>query len=189
MKKLPILFLSLVIFAVLSMMQKKNFKASDVSVNQKKSKEKLSREEKIKKKIKLISEKKGFINNRNFIVVGGMESYLKGIYSDKEHIYFLVELKNTTNIDYQIESISFVSQKTEKIDRKHVLNQDKIFVPVESTEIETIEGKTSRKMVFAFEKFTISERKGVLMIIDEEEGERTVVLKIQDKHIVNAQKI
>lgn len=133
-----------------------------------------------------ILKKKGWINNRNSFYTRGMLGFIKGVYSGDQKIYILTEFQNNTNINYDIESISFLSNPV-KNSAKQIEADEKIYQPIYQTEAEVINKKSTTKIVFAFEKFTISDDKNIILIINELEGERTISLEIKPQYISKAE--
>lgn len=133
-----------------------------------------------------ILKKKGWINNRNSFYTRGMLGFIKGIYSGDKKIFVLAEFRNTTNINYDIESISFLSNPIRN-GVKQIEADEKIYVPVYQTEAEAIDKKSTKRVVFAFEKFTISDDKNIILIMNELEGERTISLEIKPQYISKAE--
>lgn len=134
---------------------------------------------------KKVLEKKGFIKNRNSSYVRGIEGYVKGTYVGQGKLYILLELANRTNINYDIESASFITNPIEKKNRQ-IEMEEKIFTPVYSTQPETLSKKSSKKVVYVFDKFNISDSKTLLFIMSEIDGERTLTLEIKPKFIIEA---
>lgn len=133
-----------------------------------------------------ILNKKGWINNRNSFYTRGMLGFIKGVYSGDKKLFVLAEFKNTTNINYDIESISFLSNPI-KNKLKQIEADEKIYAPIYQTEVKSIDKKSTQRMVFAFEKFTISENKNIILIMNEMDGERTITLEIKPKYISKAE--
>lgn len=133
-----------------------------------------------------ILRKKGWISNRNSFYTRGMLGFIKGVYSADKKIFVLAEFKNNTNINYDVESISFLSNPV-KNSVKQIEADEKIYQPVYNTEAEVINKKSSKKVVFVFEKFTIADDKNIILIMNELEGERTISLEIKPKYISNAE--
>lgn len=133
-----------------------------------------------------ILKKKGWINNRNSFYTRGILGFIKGVYSGDKKIFVLAEFKNNTNINYDVESISFLSNPV-KNSVKQIEADEKIYQPVYNTEAEVISKKSSKKVVFVFEKFTIADDKNIILIMNELEGERTISLEIKPKYISNAE--
>jgi len=133
-----------------------------------------------------ILNKRGWINNRNSFYTRGMLGFIKGVYSGDKKLFVLAEFKNTTNINYDIESISFLSNPI-KNKVKQIEPDEKIYMPIYQTEGEAIDKKSTKTIVFIFEKFTISDSKNIILIMNEVDGERTISLKIKPQYISNAE--
>lgn len=133
-----------------------------------------------------ILKKKGWINNRNSALVRGVEGYVKGVYSANGKILVMIELANRSNINFDIENVSFITNPVKKkgID---VDTEEKIFLPIFSNQPETVSKKTTQKMIFVFDKFTINEDKTLFAIINENEGERHIKLEIKPTYILGAE--
>lgn len=133
-----------------------------------------------------ILNKKGWINNRNSYYTRGMLGFIKGVYSGDKKLFVLAEFKNTTNINYDIESISFLSNPIKK-KVKQIEADEKIYIPIYQSEGEIVDKKSTKRIVFVFEKFTISDNKNIILIMNEVDGERTISLKIKPQYISNAE--
>ncbi|MFN3021832.1 DUF4138 domain-containing protein [Chryseobacterium sp. TY3] len=135
-----------------------------------------------------ILNKKGWINNRNSFYTRGMLGFIKGVYSGDKKLFVLAEFKNTTNINYDIESISFLSNPI-KNKVKQIEADEKIYIPIYQTEGEIVDKRSTKRIVFVFEKFTISDNKNIILIMNEVDGERSISLKIKPQDISNAESI
>jgi len=135
-----------------------------------------------------IQNKKGWINNRNSNLVRGVEGFVKGVYSGNGKIFVLIEVMNRSNINYDIQNISFITSPSKK-KNKGIDTEEKLFIPIWSSQPETIAKKNTQKMVFVFDKFTIAENKTLNAIINENEGERNLKLEIKPTYILGAEYI
>lgn len=133
-------------------------------------------------------KQKGWINNRNSFMVRGVEGFVKGVYSGNGKIFVMLEIQNRSNINYDIQSISFITSPIKKkgIDFD---TEEKIFLPIWSNQPEYIEKKTKKKLVFVFDKFTIGENKTLNAVVNENEGERNLKLEIKPNFILGAEYI
>lgn len=139
--------------------------------------------------IKKLSNKKGFISHRNSVYVRGIEAFIKGVYANNDKVYIMIELENNTNIKYDIESTSFVTALADKKKAKEVIQEEKIFVPVKSSQGENLDPKTKYKVIYAFEKFTIAEDVNLIFSMEEENGDRNIKLPISSKYFIKAEYI
>lgn len=143
-----------------------------------------------------ILKKKGWINNRNSALVRGIEGFVKGVYSANGKIFVLLEIANRSNINYDLQSISFITSPIKEKKPKNGFQpeqnfdtQEKIFLPIWSNQPETIAKKVTQKMIFVFDKFTINENKRLNVVLSENEGERTITLEIKPSYILGAEYI
>lgn len=132
-----------------------------------------------------VLKKNGSINNRNSAYVRGIEGFVKEVYVGKGKIYVLLEIKNKTNFNYDVESVSFITTPIQKGNRQ-VEVEEKIFAPVWSNQPEQFEKKSTKKLVYVFDKFNISDNKTLLFIMNEIDGERTLILEVKPQYIINA---
>lgn len=132
-----------------------------------------------------VLKKKGSINNRNSASVRGIEGFVKDVYVGNGKVYVLLEIKNKTNFNYDVESISFITTPIQKGNRQ-VEVDEKIFTPIWSNQPEQFEKKSTKKLVYVFDKFNISDNKTLLFIMNEIDGERTLILEIKPQYIINA---
>lgn len=133
-------------------------------------------------------KQKGWINNRNSYLVRGVEGFVKGVYSGNGKIFVMLEVSNRSNINYDIQNISFITSPIKKkgIDFD---TEEKIFLPIWSNQPEFIGKKAKQKLVFVFDKFTIGENKTLNAVINENEGERNLKLEIKPAYILEAEYI
>lgn len=131
-------------------------------------------------------KKKGWINNRNSFLIRGVEGFIKGVYSGNGKIYIMIEVANRSNINYDIENISFITSPIKKKGLDFD-TEEKIFLPIWSNQPEFINKKTVQKMVFVFDKFTIGENKTLNAVFNEKEGERNLKLEIKPNYILGAE--
>lgn len=131
-------------------------------------------------------KKSGWIRNRNSAVVRGIEGYVKGVYVGEGKLYVLIEIANRTNINYDVESISFITSPIQ-VRNRQIEAEEKVFTPIYSIQPESIAKKSSQRLVYVFDKFTIADNKNLLFIMTEMDGERTLSLDIKPKYIVGAE--
>lgn len=133
-------------------------------------------------------KQKGWINNRNSYLVRGVEGFVKGVYSGNGKIFIMLEVSNRSNINYDIQNISFITSPIKK-KGTHFDTEEKIFLPIWSNQPDFIGKKAKQKLVFVFDKFTIGENKTLNAVINENEGERNLKLEIKPAYILSAEYI
>lgn len=115
----------------------------------------------------------------------GIQCLLKGIYTHEDLLYFYVDIKNTSNLPYDIDFIRF--KLVDKQVMKRVAIQEIPIFPVEAyNQIENIEGGKSERTVFAFQRFTIPDTKVLQVEIFEKNGGRNYSFKIDNTDLMLA---
>lgn len=132
-----------------------------------------------------VLKEKGWINNRNSVLVNGVEGFVKGVYSGNGKIFFLLEVANRSNINYDVESAVFITSPIEK-NGKTIDTEEKTFIPIFSNQPESFNKKSKQRLVYVFDKFTIAGDKTLLFVMNEIDGERTLTLEIKPKYILEA---
>ena len=133
----------------------------------------------------LISKKSGYIKNRNSVYYKGIIAMFKGVYTNDNKIYFLFDIKNTSNLDYDIESVFFNTSPVGK--RKENLElEERNFAPIWDNKVTVIKKKSSQKLVYAFDKFTLNDEKVLNATLRENDGEREVNIVVTPNQISEA---
>ncbi|CAA7197456.1 DUF4138 domain-containing protein [Chryseobacterium potabilaquae] len=137
-----------------------------------------------------IAKQKGWINNRNSALTRGVEAFIKGVYSGDGKIYFLLKVDNRSNIPYEVKNITFVaSPKDQKMSKEEENRDEKNFMPIWSNTPKEFREKSTQKLVFVFDKFTINDGKILNIILREKNGERALNIPVNSKFILNAKYI
>jgi len=118
----------------------------------------------------------------------GIRYMLKGIYIHQNIIYFHTEIKNLSNLSYDIDFIRF-----KVIDRKiakRTAIQETPMVPVRAFNYVTVVGgQRTEYTVFAFDKFTIPDDKCLRVEMFEKNGGRHQSFTIENTDLVRARTI
>lgn len=118
----------------------------------------------------------------------GVEFSIKGIYTNNGMLYFLSQIKNITNIPFDIDFITF-----KIVDRrvtKRTAVQEQVLTPLRVlNNNQTIRGKSVARSVFTLEKFTIADNKMLVIEIFEKNGGRHQSVTITNRNIVKAKVI
>lgn len=136
----------------------------------------------------IIAKKSGYINNRNSVYYKGILAMLKGIYTNNNRIFVYIEIKNSSNIDYEIESAFFntspVKRKNEDLEL-----EEKNFLPIWDNKVQIIKKKSTEKLIFAFDKFTLNDEKVLNATFREKDGEREINIVITPSQISKSEYI
>lgn len=115
----------------------------------------------------------------------GVQFILKSIYTNNGLLYFHTELKNTSNIAFDIDYISFKIVDKKVVKRTAI--QEQVLEPLRAQNYVTVvSGKKSERTVFALEKFTIPDDKQLVIEVAEKEGGRNQSFVVENGDIVRA---
>lgn len=115
----------------------------------------------------------------------GVQFILKSIHTNNGLLYFHTELKNTSNIAFDIDYISF--KIVDKKVVKRTAMQEQVLEPLRAQNYVTVvNGKKSERTVFALEKFTIPDDKQLVIEVAEKEGGRNQSFVVENGDIVRA---
>lgn len=139
--------------------------------------------------VKLIMKSIHKQNKREIKHIGskrfGVQFLLKSIYTNNGLLYFHTELKNTSNIAYDIDFVSFKIVDKKVI--KRTAMQEQVLEPLRAQNYVTVvHGKSSERTVFALEKFTIPDDKHLVIEVAEKEGGRHQSFVVDNEDIVRA---
>ncbi|WP_455674202.1 conjugative transposon protein TraN [Phocaeicola sp.] len=118
----------------------------------------------------------------------GVQFLLKGLYSHNDLLYFHTQVKNQTNVPFDVD---FVTYKI--IDKKIVKRtamQEQVIYPLRSFNYVTrINGKSSECTVFALPKFTIPDDKKLVVEMYEKQGGRHQSFEVDNEDLMLAETI
>lgn len=110
---------------------------------------------------------------------------LNGIYIRDNTIFYHFRIRNSSNINYDIDFLRFYVQDKAKV--KRTASQEVDMKPVYVYgDYQQIAANTVQDMVYALEKFTIPDAKRLHIEMFEKNGGRNLELSIRNKTIVNA---
>ncbi len=118
----------------------------------------------------------------------GIQFLLKGIYIHNGKFYFHTELRNKSNVPFQIDFVNF--KIVDKKVVKRTVVQEKPMIPLRIYKpLDEIIGNTTKQNVFLLDQFTITDDKVLLVEIFEKNGGRHQVLQVENSDLVNARLI
>jgi conjugative transposon TraN protein len=113
---------------------------------------------------------------------------LKGIYSYNGLLYFHVELKNTSSVDYNIDYLTFNIADRRLVKRTTI--QESPLKPVRAYNYVTSVGAGKTEcIVLAFPTFTIMPEKVLRVDLHEKEGGRSFTFDVENADLVRAKEI
>ena len=122
----------------------------------------------------------GRIKNRTEGIVLSVEN----IVFDTEELYFVIQIKNNSTLDYDLNFLKLSIETRQKGKKKSLqrLYQEPIFkhnMPSKITENETV------RFVYVLPKFSLSNDRRAIFELHEKDGERNIELKISHSYINN----
>lgn len=118
----------------------------------------------------------------------GIEYLLKGIYCHNGLLYFHMQLGNCSNIFFDTDYLVF--KIVDKKVTKRTAIQETIIRPIRAHNyITSVPGKSSECTVFAFEKFTIPDKKQLVVELYEKNGSRHQNFVIKNSELIKAEMI
>ena len=118
----------------------------------------------------------------------GIQYLLKGIYTHNGLLYFHTELKNSSNVPFTVDFVSF-----KVVDRKvakRTAIQEQVIVPLRAYNYVTeIGGKSRERTVFTLPKFTLPDDKQLVVEINEQNGGRHQQFTVTNAELVRAKVI
>ena len=144
------------------------------------------------KLVHLISKAIHKDNRRHIKHIGskafGIQYLLRGLYTHNGLLYFHTQVKNTSNVPYEVDFVTF------KIVDKKVLKrtaiQEQVIFPLRAYNYATaVAGKKDERTVFVFDKFTIPADKMLVVEMHEKSGGRHQSFTVESEDIVRARVI
>ncbi|MDV3892852.1 conjugative transposon protein TraN [Elizabethkingia anophelis] len=118
----------------------------------------------------------------------GIQFILKGIYIHNGKYYFHTEVRNRTNVPFQIDFVNF--KVVDKKVAKRTVVQERPMIPLRTYKpLDGISGKTTEQNVFLLDQFTIADDKVLLIEIFEKNGGRHQTLQIENSDLIKARLI
>lgn len=118
----------------------------------------------------------------------GVEFLLKGIYIHDNKFFFHTQVRNFSNVPFQIDFVTFkiIDKKVAKrtVIQERTLTPLRIYKP-----LDEIIGNTVERNIFLLDQFTIADDKLLLIGIYEKNGGRHQVLQIKNSDLVKAKLI
>jgi len=118
----------------------------------------------------------------------GIQFILKGIYIHNGKYYFHTELRNKTNVPFEIDFINF--KVVDKKVAKRTVVQEIPLTPLRTYKLlDGINGKSTEQNVFLLDQFTIADDKVLLIEIFEKNGGRHQTLQVENSDLIKARLI
>ena len=142
--------------------------------------------------VKLIMKSIYKNNDREIKHIGskrfGIQYLLKGIYSHNGLLYFHLQLKNSSNVPFDVDYITF--KIVDKKVAKRTAIQEQVLWPLRAhNNVTLIGGKKNERTIFTLPKFTIPDDKHLVIELHEKEGGRHQTFTVENADLVRAKVI
>lgn len=118
----------------------------------------------------------------------GIQHTLKGVYTHNGLLYFHLQLKNSSNVPFNIDFITF--KIVDKKVAKRTAIQEQVVWPLRAyNNLMLIGGKRTERMVFTLPKFTIPDDKMLVIELNEQEGGRHQRFTVDNADLMRAKVI
>ena len=118
----------------------------------------------------------------------GIQFLLKGIYTHNGLLYFHTEIKNTSNVPFDVDYI--IWKIVDKKVAKRTAMQEQVIQPLRTQNfVMNIDGNTSERTVWTMDKFTMPDDKCLVVELAEKNGGRHQSFIIENTDLVRARVI
>lgn len=118
----------------------------------------------------------------------GIQYLLKGIYTHNGLLYFHTQIRNSSNVPFDVDFITF--KIVDKKVAKRTAIQEQVIFPLRAYNYAVrIAGKKDESTVFAMDKFTIPDDKQLVVELNEKNGGRHQSFTIENEDLVRAKVI
>ena len=118
----------------------------------------------------------------------GIQYLLKGIYVHNDLLYLHTEVKNRSNVPFDVDYITF--KIVDKKVAKRTAIQEQVLFPLRAYNYAVrIAGKQSERTVFCLPKFTIPDGKQLVVEMNEKDGGRHQTFVVENGDLVQAETI
>ena len=115
----------------------------------------------------------------------GIQYLLKGIYTHNGLLYFHTEIRNQSNVPFDVDYITW--KIVDKKVAKRTAVQEQIILPLRAQNYATcVPGRKSERTVFTMAKFTIPDGKCLVVELNEKNGGRHQSFVIENEDLVRA---
>ena len=118
----------------------------------------------------------------------GIQYLLKGIYVHNDLLYLHTEIKNQSNVPFDVDYITF--KIVDKKVAKRTAIQEQVLFPLRAYNYAVrVAGKKSDRTVFCLQKFTIPDGKQLVVEMNEKNGGRHQTFTVENEDLVQAETI
>ena len=144
------------------------------------------------KLVQLINKSIHKENSRHIKHIGskafGIQYLLRGIYTHNGLLYFHTQIKNSSNVPFEVDFVTF--KIVDKKVMKRTAIQEQVIFPLRAYNYATVvAGNKEERTVFTLDKFTIPADKVLVVELNEKSGGRHQSFTVENEDIVRARVI
>lgn len=118
----------------------------------------------------------------------GVQYLLKGIHTHNGLLYFHTQIRNGSNVPFDVDFITF--KIVDKKVAKRTAMQEQVIYPLRAFNYVTrVDGKKNERTVFALPKFTIPDGKKLVVEMYEKQGGRHQSFEVENEDLVRAETV
>ncbi|MEY8587762.1 conjugative transposon protein TraN [Phocaeicola sartorii] len=118
----------------------------------------------------------------------GIQYFLRGIYTHNGLLYFHTQIKNSSNVPFEVDFVTF--KIVDKKVMKRTAIQEQVIFPLRAYNYATVvAGNKEERTVFTLDKFTIPADKVLVVELNEKSGGRHQSFIVENEDIVRARVI
>lgn len=118
----------------------------------------------------------------------GVQFLLKGLYSHNDLLYFHTQVRNETNVPFDVDFVTY--KIVDKKIVKRTAMQEQVIYPLRAFNYVTrVDGKKNECTVFALPKFTIPDDKKLIVEMYEKSGGRHQTFEVDNEDLIRAETI
>ncbi|WP_367867110.1 conjugative transposon protein TraN [Pedobacter sp. WC2423] len=118
----------------------------------------------------------------------GLQFGLDGIFVQGNLMYYKLHIKNTTNVQYDIDQLRFFVRDEKRSKRTAIQEQEMMPLYINNSN-KTIQGNSEQDYVYVIKKLTIPEKKYLTIQLVEKGGGRHLELNVSNKKIIQAKSL
>lgn len=118
----------------------------------------------------------------------GVQFLLKGLYTHSDLLYFHTEVRNSSNVPFDVDFVTFKIADKKVV--KRTAMQEQVVYPLRAFNYVTrVDGRKSACTVFALPKFTIPDDKKLVVEMFEKQGGRHQTFELENGDLVRAETV
>ena len=118
----------------------------------------------------------------------GVQFLLKGLYTHSDLLYFHTEVRNSSNVPFDVDFVTFKIADKKVV--KRTAMQERVVYPLRAFNYVTwVDGRKSACTVFALPKFTIPDDKKLVVEMFEKQGGRHQAFELENGDLVRAETV